>query len=436
MQLASLRRLPLPAIFASVLIACGSGEGRAAATNPGAGAGASSGSASGSSGSSGSAANREGGSGSDASLGSSGSPSSGGGSGSSGSSGPSSSGSGSGSIASSGSSGFSGGADSGDATTGAPGPCDNYRSGGTPCVAAHSTVRALYGSYAGKLYEVRRASDSATKDVEATIAGGVAAAATQDSFCAGTTCVITIVYDQSGDGNDLAYQGAGGAGGEDTASSAAGESVTAGGGKAYSLYINPGNSYWRDGSASGIPTGSAPEGLYMVTSGTHVNGGCCFDYGNSETNRKVGGNGAMDAINFSTSCWFKACSGSGPWVQADLEDGLYQGGGTALNPTNTGISSRFVTAMLKNNGTTAFALKGGNAASGSLTTYYNGSLPSGFSPMHKQGAIVLGSGGDCCATNTNQSEGTFYEGALVTGYPSDATESAIQMNIVAARYGL
>ena len=38
-------------------------------------------------------------------------------------------------------------------------------------------------------------------------AGGVANAAAQDSFCAGTTCVITVVYDQSGHGNDLWYQG-------------------------------------------------------------------------------------------------------------------------------------------------------------------------------------------------------------------------------------
>jgi DNA-directed RNA polymerase specialized sigma24 family protein len=30
---------------------------------------------------------------------------------------------------------------------------------GTPCVAAHSTVRALYANYGGSLYQVRRASD-------------------------------------------------------------------------------------------------------------------------------------------------------------------------------------------------------------------------------------------------------------------------------------
>ena len=43
----------------------------------------------------------------------------------------------------------------------------------------------------------------------------------------------------------------------------------------------------------------------MVTSGTHVNNGCCFDYGNSETDRKADTAGAMDAIYFGTSCWFR-----------------------------------------------------------------------------------------------------------------------------------
>src|SRR6185437_7153178 len=44
----------------------------------------------------------------------------------------------------------------------ATGPCDIYGNAGTPCVAAHSTTRALYGSYSGPLYQVRRASDGAT----------------------------------------------------------------------------------------------------------------------------------------------------------------------------------------------------------------------------------------------------------------------------------
>ena len=35
-------------------------------------------------------------------------------------------------------------------------PCDIYAAGGTPCVAAHSTTRALYAAYNGSLYQVRR----------------------------------------------------------------------------------------------------------------------------------------------------------------------------------------------------------------------------------------------------------------------------------------
>ncbi|MEU6414432.1 arabinofuranosidase catalytic domain-containing protein [Microbispora sp. NPDC046933] len=313
-------------------------------------------------------------------------------------------------------------------------PCDIYAAGGTPCVAAHSTTRALYRSYSGNLYQVRRSSDNATRNIGVLAAGGTANAAAQDSFCAGTTCVITVIYDQSGHGNDVAYQGPGGAGGKDTPATATSESLTVGGSKAYSLYIKPGNSYWRDGHLTGVPTGSAPEGMYMVTSGTHVNSGCCFDYGNSETTRKADGAGAMDAIYFGTSCWFGGCSGSGPWVQADLEWGLYPGGSQKWNPNQRAFTSKFVTAMLKNNGTSRFAIKGGNAQTGAMTTLWDGALPPGYSPMKKQGAIILGSGGDCCATNTNLSQGTFYEGAIVSGYPSDATENAVQADVTSAGY--
>jgi len=305
-------------------------------------------------------------------------------------------------------------------------------------VAAHSTVRALLRSYGGSLYQVRRASDNATRDIGLLTTGGVVNAAAQDSFCSGTSCVITVVYDQSGRGNDLWYQGSSVVPGSSQSrpATATTESLTVGGSKAYSLYINPGNSYWRDGHLTGVPTGSAPEGMYMVTSGTHVNSGCCFDYGNSETTRKADAAGAMDAINFGKQCWFGGCSGSGPWVQADLEWGLYPGGSQSWNPNQRAFTSKFVTAALKNNGTSRFALKGSDAQSGGLTTLYDGSLPNGYSPMKKQGAIILGSGGDCCKPGggANLSAGTFYEGAMVSGYPSDATENAVQANVVAAGY--
>lgn len=73
------------------------------------------------------------------------------------------------------------------------GPCDIYAAGGTPCVAAHSTTRALYASYDGPLYQVRRSSDGATTNIGLLSGGGVADAAAQDSFCAGTSCVITVI---------------------------------------------------------------------------------------------------------------------------------------------------------------------------------------------------------------------------------------------------
>ncbi len=56
-------------------------------------------------------------------------------------------------------------------------PCDIYASAGTPCVAAHSTVRALFSAYNGNLYQVKRSSDSATTNIETLTAGGYANAA-------------------------------------------------------------------------------------------------------------------------------------------------------------------------------------------------------------------------------------------------------------------
>ena len=45
------------------------------------------------------------------------------------------------------------------------GPCDVYASGNAPCVAAHSSTRALYASYNGPLYQVMRQSDGRKLDM-------------------------------------------------------------------------------------------------------------------------------------------------------------------------------------------------------------------------------------------------------------------------------
>jgi hypothetical protein len=140
-----------------------------------------------------------------------------------------------------------------------------------------------------------------------------------------------LIYDQFPEHNNLTIEGPGGNGGEDAGANAA---------------------------ALPVMAGAQPQGEYMVASGTHVNGGC----------------------------WFAPCSGSGPWVQADLENGLFAGA-NGSDTNNHGNSGAFVTALLKNNGTTTYAIKGGNAQSGGLTTWYNGALPNlgGYAPMHQEG---------------------------------------------------
>src|SRR6266581_1967289 len=68
------------------------------------------------------------------------------------------------------------------------GPCDIYAAA-DPCVAAHSTTRALYASYNGPLYQVLRQSDGKTLDIGVVQAvasplpdaGGYANAAAQDA---------------------------------------------------------------------------------------------------------------------------------------------------------------------------------------------------------------------------------------------------------------
>jgi len=85
------------------------------------------------------------------------------------------------------------------------GPCDIYASAGNPCVAAHSTTRALYATYNGPLYQIMRQSDGKSLDIgvvqpsDSPVAdpGGYANAAAQDAFCANTWCWITKIYDQS-----------------------------------------------------------------------------------------------------------------------------------------------------------------------------------------------------------------------------------------------
>ena len=326
-----------------------------------------------------------------------------------------------------GSGGLSG---AGGKTTAGTGPCDIFAAGNTPCVAAHSTVRALLGAYNGSLYQVTRASDNTTKDIGVLSPGGFANSATQDTFCTGTTCTISIIYDQSGKNNHL-KQGPAGQRKEtpDTLAEATALKFTISGHTVYGVHLPVGYGYRVD-QTTGVATGDQPETEYMVTSGTFYNGSCCFDYGNAETDNHDDGAGTMEAVYFGNWTSQGKGAGNGPWVMADMENGVYAQASFAANPNDTPLTSPYVTAMVIGR-SGSFALMGGNAQTGTLTSFYDGVRPNGYNPMKKQGAIILGIGGD----NTATAQGDFYEGVLTSGAASTTTAQAVQANIVAAGYG-
>ena len=319
-------------------------------------------------------------------------------------------------------------------------PCDIFQSVGNACVAAHSTVRVLVGGYGGPLYQIQRTSDSTTKDIGSV--GGYADAASQNAFCAGDLCSIMTIYDQSGHDNNLTPAPPGGNNpSADLPARADQLPVQASGHNVYGVRIKPGMGY-RKLVGNGTARGDEPQTIYMVTSQRYLINGCCFDYGNAETTAHDEGNGCVEAVYFGSGVIWGTGSGPGPWVMADLENALFAGWENHQEraiSTNTSLQFSFVTAILvgdtaeKNAGKGRFALYGGDATSGNLTTMYDGIRPEhpGYVPMTKQGSIILGIAGD----NTAAGAGPFYEGVMASGAATKPTLDALQASIVAAGYG-
>ena len=261
-------------------------------------------------------------------------------------------------------------------------------------MAAHSTTRALYAAYSGPLYQVRRASDNATTNISPLSAGRrrqrrhaefVLLRHHAASSRRSTTSPATATTSPT---RPAAAPPAAPTASRTPPPPRSRSAAT----RRYGVFIAAGDGY-RDDSTRNIVTGNNSEGEYAIFDGTHFNGGCCFDYGNAETNNDDDGAGTMEAIYFGNIKVWGFGTGNGPWIMADMENGLFSGTAVHLNSGDPTTNFRFTTAMIEG-GQNQWAILGGNAQSGSLATDFSGVRPSGYNPMKKQGAIILGIGGD------------------------------------------
>ncbi len=361
-------------------------------------------------------------------------------------------------------SGGGGGSDAGqdasrgqDADAGEPAqstlPGDIAKAAGTPLVVAHSLTRAMFASYAGPLFKALRTSDNQEKDIGVAAAGGLVDASALSTFCSGKTCKITTLYDQSGNGNDL-WRG-------DVSSNQPGTPIPCdlmdiqywqmSDGTKIPIAVEDGQRPTGNGKClrnrnktKNMPTGSQPQTEWGVFHAKYVNGGCCFNYGNTGNAIHYSGPGTLSALNFSKESWWSKGQGDGPWVMVDWEAGVYAGdtcvcshGALCGDCSDTGESTDpsvpydVVTALMKHDGTAHWQLKSGNAKSGALSVGLDlPTLPKGYSPLRQEGGLTLGEGG----AGDNGGAGGFSEGAVIAAETSDATDDAIQKSIVSV-YG-
>jgi hypothetical protein len=310
-------------------------------------------------------------------------------------------------------------------------------------------VRALSKAYNGPLLQVRNGSSAkntgsggVTKDIMMT-ADGLVDTAAIDAHCAGSICTVSKLYDQSGNENHMgtAKKGntAGGATGaeDDYESSATKGAIMIGGKKIYSLYMDKHEGYRLHAVGKGMARGTASQGIYMVADGTHYGTACCWDFGNVTTDPTK--YGFMNTLFFGKAFWGNG-AGTGPWMMADFEGGVWAGGSKVgdpgwgslndahpANPANPTLNVPFAMGILKTTATKWGLRMADVKTATDLATAYDGNLP--VTP-NNLGGIVLGVGGD----NSNNSWGTFYEGAIVSGFPTNATDLAVMKNVQAVGY--
>jgi hypothetical protein len=332
-----------------------------------------------------------------------------------------------------------------------PLPCDIYAAAATPtpCVGAYSMVRLLNSTYTGPAYQVRKGgtwdqkagpSGGTTKDIA--FVSGYGDAASQDQFCSDGTCTVSILYDQSGKGNDLkaappgCYTGGdGGAARADKEAVASRRKVTVNGRSLYALQTLAYEGY-RNNATKDMIKGTAAQGIYMVADGKKAGSACCWDFGNAMPSNCADGTGSMNALMLGTGGFGKG-AGKGPWFIGDFEFGVWACGSqpTSQGCTNPDLPSmdttEFAFGILKTNtlnGVGQYCIRIADPKDSALKTAYDGKAPQNWK---LGGAIILGIGGD----NSNWSFGTFFEGVITAGRPADDVDAKVYANFQAVKYG-
>jgi len=359
-----------------------------------------------------------------------------------------------GGAAAGGAAGGSGGAAAGGAggsTAASSLPGDVAKAAGTPFVAAHAMTRTLFAGYTGPLFKALRVSDKQEKDIGIVASTGLADLATLNTFCSGTSCKVTTLYDQSGNGNDMWRA-------DDPNTNQPGTKKPCdlmdidywqmSDGTKVPIVIETG-AMWkspaqclrnRDKTKS-MPIDAKPQTEYAIFHAKYLNNNCCFNYGNTNNAIAYSGPGTLTSLNFSQITFWSKGTGNGPWPMVDFETGVYAGNTakcgsgvpsgvdcttTGENP-NPSVTFDIVTTLFKHNGVDHWALKTGNAKSGALSVNIDlPALPKGYSPLKQLGGLGLGEGGAGDSNGT----GGFSEGAVMAGETSNATDDAIQKSIV------
>ena len=143
-----------------------------------------------------------------------------------------------------------------------------------------------------------------------------------------------------------------------------------------------------------------------------------------ETTLADTGNDHMQALVFG-SFTPESTPGTGPWALVGMENGFY-GCAPGACSTNTTITSTFVHMLSRTDGVANFTIKAGDATSNaSLTTMYSGALPPGYAPLHMEGGLSIGEGGDA----TPFYPLIFAEGIIIAGQTTNAVDDLVQASV-------